>query len=242
MNIRSVGYRFAARFTTLGVTAIIIGACSLVAFAEEKSKPSGDLAVVGEVTVNGTKAVSGTTVTSDSVISTSQNSSATISLGNLSRVELLPNTSIKLSFTDGSIIGVLSNGRARVEAPKGVTANISTKNGATIADGALASAFTVDCDCGKTVVSNHKGDVALKNESNFIKIAAGESSVVGQTTPNSRCTPQRREGVTPIHGHALLALLLIAVAAVGGAIATGVGDNENRTTGNTLSPFVGNNP
>ncbi|MGH9914673.1 MAG: hypothetical protein ACRD63_05215, partial [Pyrinomonadaceae bacterium] len=126
-------------------------------------------------------------------------------------------------------------------APKGVTANISTKNGATVADGALASAFTVDCDCGKTVVSNHKGNVGLKADSNFVKISAGESSTLGQTAPNSRCTPQKREGVRTIGGGSLLALILIAAAAVAGAIATGATDNDDTTTGNPISPFVGVN-
>src|SRR5215210_8930514 len=73
--------------------------------------PTGDLSVVGEVSVNGTNAISGATVFSDSTITTGQNSSAVVSLGKLGRVELLPNSNIKLSFTDNSVTGTLDAGR-----------------------------------------------------------------------------------------------------------------------------------
>lgn len=54
----------------------------------------------GTVTVNGTNAISGATVFSDSTVTTGQNSSAVVSLGKLGRVEVLPDTTMKLTYTD----------------------------------------------------------------------------------------------------------------------------------------------
>lgn len=71
-----------------------------------QSGPTGDLSVVGEVTVNGTSAISGVTVFSDSAITTAARSSAVVSLGKLGRVEVLPESKLKLSFTGTSILSV----------------------------------------------------------------------------------------------------------------------------------------
>ena len=95
---------------------------TMVALAAPQGQagPTGDLSVVGEVSVNGTSAISGATVFSDSTIATGQNSSAVVSLGKLGRVELLPNSSLKLSFTDKGVSGMLESGRVRVSSSTGV--------------------------------------------------------------------------------------------------------------------------
>ena len=79
----------------------ILSVYSMVVLATPGQKgPSGELSVSGQVTVNGQTAISGATVFSDSTIATAANSGATVSLGKLGRVELLPSSSLKLSFTD----------------------------------------------------------------------------------------------------------------------------------------------
>src|ERR671932_500585 len=65
--------------------------------------PSGELSVSGQVTVNGQSAISGATVFTDSTLETAANSSATLSLGKLGRVELLPSTVMKVSFSETGI-------------------------------------------------------------------------------------------------------------------------------------------
>src|SRR3712207_8610940 len=84
---------------------------ALAAPQQGQTGPPGDLSVVGEVSVNGTSAISGATVFSDSTVTTAQNSSAVVSLGKLGRVEVLPNSSLKLSFNETGITGMLSQGR-----------------------------------------------------------------------------------------------------------------------------------
>src|SRR5437868_3399673 len=96
------------------VAVAVLSLYSMVALATPGQKASGELSVSGQVTVNGQAAISGATVFSDSVITTAANSSATISLGKLGRVELLPNSSAKLSFSEGNISASLDAGRIQI--------------------------------------------------------------------------------------------------------------------------------
>src|SRR2546421_4061619 len=134
------------------IAVAVLSVYSMVALASPGQKgPSGELSVSGQVTVNGQAAISGATVFSDSVIATAANSSATVSLGKLGRIELLPSSSLKLSFTDSGIAALLDAGRVRVSTPAGVAATVTTKDGSAVADMAQAAAFTVDVECGNTI-------------------------------------------------------------------------------------------
>src|ERR671920_861872 len=97
---------------TLALTLAILCTYSMVGLAQTgQTGPTGDLSVVGEVSVNGTNAISGATVFSDSTITTGQNSSAVVSLGKLGRVELMPNSSLKLTFNEGTVTAMLDAGK-----------------------------------------------------------------------------------------------------------------------------------
>src|SRR2546421_925411 len=113
---------------TLSLALAILCTYTMVALAAPQGQagPTGDLSVVGEVSVNGTSAISGATVFSDSTITTAQNSSAVVSLGKLGRVELLPNSSLKLSFTDKGVSGILEAGRLRASSSPGGAATLPT--------------------------------------------------------------------------------------------------------------------
>src|SRR5919199_50500 len=100
--------------------------------------PAGELSVSGKVTVNGQNAISGATVFSDSTIVTAQNSSAVVSLGKLGRIEMLPGTTLKLSFTDNSITGMLDSGRLQISVPQGVVSSFTTKDAMVVSDTAQA--------------------------------------------------------------------------------------------------------
>ena len=92
------------------VAIAVLSVYSMVALAKPgEQKNSGELSVSGQVTVNGQAAISGATVFSDSVIATAANSSAVVSLGKLGRVELLPNTTVRLSFGNGNISASLDS-------------------------------------------------------------------------------------------------------------------------------------
>ena len=214
---------------TLALAVAVLSMYSMVALAapgQGQTGPSGDLSVVGEVSVNGTSAISGATVFSDSTLTTAQGSSAVVSLGKLGRVEILPNSSLKLSFTDAGITGQLDAGRVRLSTSTGISANVMTKNGAAVADSSQPNVFTVDVECGNTVVATQSGRVELRAGNSVKQIAAGNVDSAGQVEPGTRCTRLTTPGMAGISGGALAALLLAAGGAIAAAIFAANRGNE----------------
>ena len=119
------------------------------------------------VTVNGTSAISGATVFSDSTVTTAKGSSAVVSLGKLGRVELKPETTVKLTFTDSSFTLTTGDGE--------------------ITGGAKKTELTIDTSCGNTVVAVKKGRVELRAGDSVKQIAAGNQDTAGTARPG--CTP-----------------------------------------------------
>ena len=196
---------------------------------------SGELSVSGQVTVNGTSAISGATVFSDSTVTTAKGSSAVVSLGKLGRVELLPGTTMKISFTETSVTGMLDAGRVRVSTSSGVAATVNTKDGSVIADNTQANAFMVDTECGNTIVATQVGRVELRAGSSVKQIAAGSQDTAGQAAPGTRCTRLKTEGMKGIGGGALAALLLAAGGAIAAAILAGRSENNDLEFGGSTT-------
>lgn len=205
---------------TLALALAVLCVQSMVALAAQQGQagPTGDLSVVGEVTVNGTSAISGATVFSDSTLTTGENSSAVVSLGKLGRVELLPNSSLKLSFNETGVNGMLNQGRVRLSTSSGVNASVATKDGTAVADTNQPNVFMVDLECGNTLVSTQSGRVELRAGESVKQIAAGNQDTAGQATPGTRCTRFEQPDMAGLSGGALAALLL----AVGGAVAAAI--------------------
>src|SRR3954463_14985807 len=96
----------------------VLSIYSMVALAAPGQQgPAGELSVSGKVTVNGQSAISGATIFSDSTIVTAPNSSAVVSLGKLGRLDIMPGTTLKISFSENSISGMLESGRLQVSVP-----------------------------------------------------------------------------------------------------------------------------
>jgi formylmethanofuran dehydrogenase subunit C len=187
------------------------------------------------VTVNGQSAISGATVFSDSTITTAANSSAVVSLGKLGRVELLPGSSMKLGFTESSISGSLEAGRARVSTPANVSVNIATKDGAIVADGSQAAAFSADVECGNTIVATQAGQVTLRAGDKTQQVAAGQDATAGTPQAGTRCTRLTRpSSFGRLGGGALAALLLAAGGAVAAAIIAARSENNDLNFGGTV--------
>jgi hypothetical protein len=196
---------------------------------------SGELSVSGQVTVNGQSAISGATVFTDSTIETAANSSATLSLGKLGRVELLPGSVMKVSFNESGITGMLQSGRARVSIPTGISATVNTKDAAVVADNTQADAFSIDTECGNTIVATQVGRVELRAGKKVSQIAAGSQDTAGQAAPGTRCTRLKTEGMKGIGGGALAALLLAAGGAIAAAILAGRSGNNDLNFGGTVT-------
>jgi len=170
------------------VAVAILSVYSMVVLASPAAKaPSGELKVSGTVTVNGESVISGGTVFSDSVITTADKSMATLSLSKLGRVELSPNSSLRISFTEKGITGLLDSGSAHVSTLGGVTVNFTTKDGAVVVDGSQATSFTVSISKGITSLATQSGLAVLRAGGNSKQVAAGESATAG--TPNPKDDP-----------------------------------------------------
>jgi len=195
---------------------------------------SGELSASGQVTVNGQSAISGATVFSDSTVTTAKGSSAVVSLGKLGRVELMPDTSVKLSFSNSSVSAMLDSGRVRLSTPAGVSATVTTRDGVVIADAVEAAAFMVDVECGNTIVATQSGKVQLRAGDKTTQIAAGSQDTAGTAQPGTRCTRlMKAPGFGGLSGGALAALLLAAGGAIGTAILVTT-HNDDLTFGGTV--------
>jgi len=213
----------------------VLSVYSMVALANPGQKNAGELSVSGQVTVNGQAAISGATVFSDSVIATTANSSAVVSLGKLGRVELMQNTTVKLSFTDNNISASLDAGRLNVATAAGVSAIVTTKDGAAVANASQASSFMVDVECGDMRVNSQAGLVELRVGGKTTAIAAGTTETAGTPQPGTRCTRLQRPPMPGLHGGALAALLLAAGGAVAAAILAGRSSNNDINFGGSVT-------
>ncbi len=202
----------------------ILSVYSMVVLATPgQTGPSGELSVSGQVTVNGQSAISGATIFSDSTVTTAKGSSAVVSLGKLGRFDVLPESIVKFNFTDSGVTAMLEAGRVRVS--NSMMTSVVTKDASAIADS--PSVFTVDVECGNTVVATQSGNVTLRGGDSTKQIAAGSQDSAGMAAPGTRCTRLKTEGMKGISGGALAALLLAAGGAIAAAIIAGTSENND---------------
>jgi hypothetical protein len=183
--------------------------------------PSGELSILGDVTVNGQKVISGGTFFSDSSIATASQSSATVNISKLGRVQLAPNSSLRLNFTDNSINGLLETGSADVATLAGVTVNLTTKDSAVVVDGSQATSFTVSVERTGTALTTQAGLAELRSGGAVKKVGAGENAAAGMPIPQG--SPSGDEGLS---GGKLAALLLAVGGAVAAIIIAATHDND----------------
>ena len=178
----------------LSITALCIAAVLISNAASQPSSQAGNaparlIGVDGQVKVNGTAVKMGAVIASDSTITTATRSSAVVSLGKLGRVEVFPNTNLKLTFDDeGMTAAMLDQGRVRVSSSSGVNAHATTPIAEIKATDNQRNEFIVDTTCGNTFVSVHKGAVELRAGNSVKQIAAGGQDTAGQAQPS--CTPE----------------------------------------------------
>jgi hypothetical protein len=172
---------------TLALTLAISALAPSVGWAApQQANPPVDLFVVGDVSVDGTPASSGAIAFSNGTVTTGKDSSAVVTL-KFGRVELLPNSSLRLTVTDMSISGMLAAGRVHVSSASGVAAMIATRDGAAVADVNQANVFLVDVECGNTIVSTQSGRVELRAGNSVKQITEGGQDTAGKAKSRT-CT------------------------------------------------------
>src|SRR5688572_21812496 len=186
---------------------------------------TGEITVAGQVTVNGQSAVSNSTIISGSTIVTGADSNAIVSLGKTGRIEILANSSIVLNFSDSSIVGILSSGKARVANAAGVSTTITTKDATVIADAGQADNFTVEVECSHTHVDTTAGLVTMREGTSDKQLAAGTSATAGNLAQTG-CRPCLRPDSAPPVRVAGWPWLILLAAGVAGAAILLCGDND----------------
>ena len=118
---------------SLCLMVAIYATYSMVTLASTE-RIAGELLISGKnssVKVNGEAAQSGRSIFTASTISTPANTSAIINLGKLGKLELAPNTTANISFTDKGINGDLLSGKITVLGTTDAV-NIKTTEGKTV--------------------------------------------------------------------------------------------------------------
>jgi hypothetical protein len=118
---------------SLCLMVAIYATYSMVTLASTE-RIAGELLISGKnssVKVNGETAQSGRSIFSASTISTPANTSAIINLGKFGKIELAPNTTANISFTDKGINGDLLSGKITVLGTTNAV-NIKTTEGKTV--------------------------------------------------------------------------------------------------------------
>jgi len=205
------------------VAVAILSVYSMVVLASPAAKaPSGQLSVTGQVTVNGENTVSGGTVFSDSLITTADKSNATVNLSKLGRVELAATSSLKLSFNEKSLMGLLDNGSAHVSTVAGIAVNFTTNDGVVLVDGSQPTSFTVSVIEGVTSLKTHSGVAELREGDSVKQVAAGESAMAG--TPDAKTDPGDDDDL--LSSGETAALLILGAGAIAGIIYAASRDND----------------
>jgi hypothetical protein len=229
---------------TLALAITVWSVYSTVSFAASNTSKA-EITVTGQVTVDGQPVVSNSTIVSGNSIVTGSNSTATISLGKLGKIEILADSALMLKFGEANITGVLSAGKLQVSNSVGIATSVTTKDAVVIADSAQANYFTVEVACADTVATTISGLVTMRNGGIDKQVAAGTDASVG-IPAQAGCKPCFRPGGVaaplPLAGlgaGALIALLVGAAGAIGTAVIVGTSGGGDTTIGGgiiTVSP------
>jgi ferric-dicitrate binding protein FerR (iron transport regulator) len=198
---------------------------ALATDAAPRIAPSGDLNVVGAVTVDGARAESGQTFFSGSTVENAEGAFSTVSLGKLGRVELAAESSLNLGFTEAGLSGVLTSGRVRVSVPAGVSARVVTSWGEVLNDPGHACLFGVEVRGGKAVISVQTGRAELHAKGETHPVGAGESASSGagdartQAGAHQNLSGGKKKGLFLALAGGIAAIIIFAI--------TGKDENNN---------------
>lgn len=128
---------------TACLSVAILATYSMIALAAQ-GNAVGDLTITGKsgVTVNGETAQSGRTIFSSSLVTTSENSGATLNLGKAGKIEVAPNSTFDLKVDNNGVSGNLIEGKIT-----SLTSDITV----------TANGKTTKINAGESVVSGAKG-------------------------------------------------------------------------------------
>src|SRR6266508_1271075 len=140
----------------LGVSVAMLSLSKLVAFGSP-SRNTGLITFNGTVVINGAEEASGQTVFSGSTVSTDKESESVIIFRNSGRLKLEAGTTLSLGFSESSLSGSLKEGSVSYSSPAGVRADITTADGAIVADPGQPAQFRIQVEECNTNLSVQTG-------------------------------------------------------------------------------------
>lgn len=195
------------------------------------SAPAGKLMGTGHFTIDGEEAQPGASVLSGSTIATGSDGNAVVDLGSLGRIELRPNTTIKVAFANSSVSVSLDHaGSIAQSLPTGVAGQL-------ILQGERARLSVV------------RGEVEVNSAGNARTLHAGEQGTFNNpaeviTTGDAvlvadRSSDKNEDDQAPSHGKYVSGGVagVIAMAGVATAITAGViAGSGNSRSSSPLTP------
>ena len=182
-------------FTALVAALVCVTAVAIKGSPAHQTPGTGKIflqQVDGTVTVNGRPAAKGDEFSSGGSVTTAKGSSAVVSLGKLGRVEVLPESTMKLSFTGSRItIRMLDAGRVRVSSSSGTAVTATTKDGETTGDSSVKNEMVIDTRCGNTTVFVRTGRVDVRDFRLKKTVRTDSKHTIGNG--KAGCTPSSQE-------------------------------------------------
>lgn len=184
-----------------------------VSASPENKSPKGELIIYAQfggqpsATVNGESADSGRTFFSSNMVTTSENTFATIKLGKLGYVNLTPNSKLTLMFSDNTISGILSAGQIKVFNNENVSVNIKTPDNVINNQAQQKGIFTVDVQTGVTKAFTDAGTIYMNN---------GTTAVPAQTAQDDNASRSSLLGPLIVYG-AIVAAVVVYVTVHNGS-------------------------
>ena len=195
------------------------------------SAPAGKLMGTGHFTIDGEEAQPGASVLSGSTVATGQDGNAVVDLGSLGRIELRPNTTIKVAFANNSVSVNLDRAGSMAQSlPTGVAGQL-------ILQGESARLRVVrgevEVNSGGNARTLHAGEQSTFNNPAEV-ITTGDAVLVAD-----RSSDKKEDDQTPSNGKyisggvvGVIALVGVATAVTAGVIA----GSGNSRGGSSLTP------
>lgn len=174
------------RATAIWLATALLNLCTTAVFASprlDSPLATGMTTVRGIVTIDGSPAISGQTIFSGSSIVTAERSESTLYLGNLTRLNLYDETSLRLEFSNSTLSGSLEKGSLRGFVPDGVRADIVTADAAISTDPGQPAAFNIQAESRNTTISVETGRVEIRSGNSLRSVTAGESFSISNGAP-----------------------------------------------------------
>jgi hypothetical protein len=138
--------------------------------------PSGQVTAAEGLRVDGSPAVAGQSLFPGSTFEADDGSRPALGLDNLARLELSGGASLGLDFSASGVAGSLGAGGARVYAPRGVAASLTTADASVASDaGAGPALFSVLVSEAGTTLSVQAGRVEMSAGGRTLAAEAGQT-------------------------------------------------------------------